>query len=93
MLLNSLDFSKKNNEKFSALLTFEVKKPGKINGIYLHSRTFLDNKVKIEDTEALNAPMLVPIEERHVKSGQKINLKVTYTFGGTYKNFSARFVK
>lgn len=92
LLLNSVDFSKENNEKFNTILTFEAKASGNINGIYLTSKTFLTDKIKIEDTEALNAPMLIPIPEKSVKFGQKIKLKVSYIFGGTYKNFFAKII-
>ena len=93
IILNSISFKQKNNEKFETTVTLEVKKSGIINGLFLTSRTFLTEKIFLDDTEALNAPMLVPIEEKSVKEGQEIKIKVSYIFGGGYKNFKAKFVK
>lgn len=92
LILNSIYFNKNNNEKFDAIIIFEVKRTGKINSLYLTSRTFLTNKIFLNDTEALNAPMLVPIQEKSVKRGQKIKLRISYAFGGGYEKFNARFV-
>ncbi len=93
LILNSIYFDKKNEERFETIVTFEVKENGIINGIYLTSRTFLHNKIFLDDTEALNAPMLIPINKKFVKKGQKIKLKISYIFGGGYGNFNYKFLK
>ncbi len=93
LILNSISFNKKNEEKFESILSFEVKKAGVINSLYLTSRTFLTDKIFIDDTEALNAPMLVPIPDKVVKKGQKLKIKISYIFGGGYKNFNIEFLK
>lgn len=92
LLLNSIYFSKRNDRKFDIVLTFDAKKTGKVNGLYLTSRIFLTDKLFLDDTEALNAPMLVPIPEKSVRLGQKIKLKISYISGGSYKNFNAKFI-
>lgn len=92
LILNSIYFNKNNNEKFDATITFEAKRSGIINSLYLTSRTFLTNKLFLNDTEALNAPMLVPIQKKSVKKNQKIKLRISYVFGGGYEKFNARFV-
>lgn len=92
-LLNSICFNKKNNNNFDVTIIFEIEKTGKINGLYLTSRTFLTDKIFLNDTEALNAPMLVPIPDKFVKKGQKLKLKISYIFGGSYKNFKIQFIK
>jgi predicted RNA methylase len=91
-LLNSIKFNQKNNEDFETTIIFDVKKDGIINSLYLTSRTFLTDKIHIKDTEALNAPMLIPTAERLVKRGQTLKLKINYTFGNGYKNFNALFI-
>lgn len=93
LLLNSIYFNKINKEKFDIILSFQVKKNGIINSLYLTSRTFLTDKDFINDTEALNAPMLVPISEKFVKIGQKVKLKISYTFGSGYRDFNAKFIR
>ena len=92
LVLNSICFNQKNQEKFKATLDFEVKKSGVINSLYLSSRTFLTDKIFIGDTEALNAPMLIPVSERPVKKGDKIKLDISYIFGNGYEKFNAKFI-
>jgi len=92
LLLSSIYFNKINKEKFDIILSFKVKNNGIINSLYLTSRTFLTDKDFLGDTEALNAPMLVPISEKFVKMGQKVKLKISYTFGSGYRDFNARFI-
>lgn len=92
LLLNSIYFNKRNDEKFEATLTFEVKKTGTINSLCLTSRTFLTNKIFLDDTEALNAPMLIPIAKKTVKKGQQIKLKINYIFGDGYNKFRANIL-
>lgn len=93
LILNSIYFNKKNEEKFGTTIDFEIKKSGTINGLYLTSRTFLTDKIFLDDTEALNAPMLVPIQKKIVRKGQKLKLRINYVFGGGYGNFSTQFGK
>ena len=92
-VLNSINFNRKNNENFETIITFEAKHNGVVNGIYLSSCTFLTDKIFIRDTEALNAPMLIPIPERLVKKQENVSLKVNYIFGNGYKNFNATFIE
>ena len=92
LLLSSVFFNKTNNEKFDIVLSFKIKNTGIINSLYLTSRTFLTDKTFIGDTEALNAPMLIPISEKFVKAGEKVNLKINYVFGSGYKSFNAKFI-
>jgi len=92
LVLNSVYFNKRIKEKFEAVIFFEAKKTGLINGLCLTSRTFLTDKIFLDDTEALNAPMLIPIAEKFVKKGQKLKLKISYVFGHGYGDFKAKFI-
>lgn len=92
LLLNSISFNKKNNEKFETTLTFKAKNSGRINGIHLTSKTFLTDEIFLEDTEALNAPMFVPIKEKLVKKRQNLKLKISYLFGRGYGYFKAEII-
>jgi predicted RNA methylase len=91
-LLNSISFNVINKENFEKVLTFKIKKGGVINSVHLTSKTFLANNIYIHDTEALNAPMLIPIQERVVKNKEEIKIKVSYIFGGGYRFFKAQFI-
>ncbi|OGH88771.1 MAG: hypothetical protein A3J93_01625 [Candidatus Magasanikbacteria bacterium RIFOXYC2_FULL_42_28] len=86
-LLNSVMFNNKIEEVFTGLISFKVKKGGIVNSVYLTSETFLADGISVKDTEALNAPMLIPIKEFTVEVGDVVNIKVGYIFGGGYNHF------
>lgn len=92
VLLNSISFNKKNKEKFEAIISFKVKKTGSIKGVLLTSRTFLTDKIFLNDTEALNAPILIPIPKKFAEEGQELKLKISYIFSLGYKNFKSEFI-
>ena len=91
-LVNSISFHHKNEERFEATLSIKARKTGTVNALYLTSKTFLSEKIVLGDTEALNAPMLIPISEIKLVKGQTVQLKISYTFGGGYQNFKADFI-
>lgn len=86
-LLNNINFSQINDELFEKELTLTATKDGLVNSIYLTSKLFFVDGLYLNDTETLNAPVVVPIENIRVKEGEKINIKISYLFGGGYNNF------
>ena len=91
-LLQSLDFSVINNENVDSIVEVKATKPGIINALYLTSISVLTDKISVGDTEALNAPMLIPIPDTKVKKGQVIKVRVSYIYGGGYNKFKAEIV-
>ena len=92
VLLNSLDFKSIVNENFESTIEISIKKSGKITGFLLTSLSTLAKNIIVGDTEALNAPVFIPLPERQVTKGEKIKLKVNYVFGGGYQSLNASFV-
>lgn len=92
-LLSSVDFRYKNDEYVDVEVVLEVVRSGILNGIYLTSQSVFNSKDHLDDTEALNAPMFVPVKSRYLKKGQKIRTRVTYKYGGGYGTFTAGFQK
>ncbi len=88
-LLHSIDFRQKNPEKIEVIIKLTAKKSGFLNCIYLTSASILTDAITVRDTEALNAPMLIPISPKKIRRGQTINVKFKYTFGEGYENFKA----
>lgn len=89
VLLNSISFDKINKEKFTATIEIIARRAGPVNGLYLTSKSILSEGIAVGNTEAMNAPMLIPLKKtRRVAPNQKVRVKVTYTFGGGYGNFS-----
>ena len=94
VLLSSIDFSHLNEENFSTTLDIKVKKSGILNSIYLSSICCFTNDFKIKDTETLNSPVVIPLEnELKVKRGENINLELSYKFGAGYKNLKVKAEK
>lgn len=92
-LLNSIDFAKgKVEDEFSTTLTFTAKESGIMNGIKLTSVTFLGKDIVCEDTEALNAPVLIPLDDFAVQAGSTIAVSIKYIFGAGYGNFEAKVI-
>jgi len=88
--LNSISFDKKNPTTFSWKDTFEIKKSGTLNSLYLTSKTILNDIIKIGDTLSLNAPVVVPLEKDYaVKKGDRVECLINYQFGNGYRNFMA----
>ena len=91
ILLNSVDFRKTNPDKFNSIIEFTALSSGEINAIYLTSISVLAKNITVSDTEALNAPMLIPIEKRRVTKDDIIRLRISYAFGGGYGTFKAQY--
>lgn len=68
-------------------LDFPVMAPGIVNALLLKTETFLAPGVSIWDTLTLNAPVVLPLEERLVGIGEKISMSLEYVFGSGYSNF------
>jgi len=87
-LLNSISFKEINKEKFATTIEIIARRAGLVNGLYLTSKSILSEGIAVGDTEAMNAPMLIPLKKgKKVVTNQKVRIKVAYTFGGGYGNF------
>ncbi len=85
-LLNSIVFSKPVNETIEEIVEFRTTKAGAINSIELSSITHLGRGLTLGDTDSINAPVAIPIEEFSVKKGDKVKFKIKYKFGHGYNS-------
>ncbi len=92
VLLNSIVFNKINDEKTKVTLELEATQDGFVNSICLTSMSILTDDITLENTEALNAPMLIPINGKAVVAGEKLKIEIEYVFGDGYQNFRAEIV-
>jgi len=89
--LNSVVFNQINEMSFKTTKTFTVEESGILNSVYLSSTTWLTEDLKLEDTLALNAPVVFPFtEDLEVKKGDKIEVSLEYDFGNGYRNFKLK---
>ncbi len=92
-LLSTVDFRFKNDEKLDTEIQFNVINSGLVNGVYLTSKSMFNSNSYVGDTEALNAPIYVPVAPKKVKKGDRILIKVRYMYGGGYGTFTAHLAK
>ncbi len=89
-LLNGLNFTRGEvDETFSVTRPFAVVSEGTVNSLYLTSVSVLTPEDSLQDTRALNCPVVVPLEERLVCASEQVCLHIGYRFGGGYAQFSA----
>lgn len=88
-ILNSISFDKKIDEIFNLSIPIEITKTGLVNCINITGKSFLTSGITINDTETLNAPLIIPIKKRKVSKGDTLNVYVNYKFGGGFKQFKA----
>jgi predicted RNA methylase len=86
------DFRNVNPEDISVTIPYTIQKDGEVNILHLSSRTILTDTESVEDTDALNAPMAIPIPPTRVKEGEEIKVKISYRHGAGYAHFKADFV-
>jgi len=91
-LVNDIDFSKINDEYCNINIEFKIKDDGLVNGILLTSETILTDSLVLKDTETLNAPVVVPIDDVNVRRGDVLSINIDYKFGGGYANFKVKII-
>ncbi|MES2668523.1 MAG: 50S ribosomal protein L11 methyltransferase [Patescibacteria group bacterium] len=93
-LLNSVSFNTVNPLSSHSVMQFTIEEAGTLNSLYLTSNTILDEQTEVDDTAALNAPVVLPIEsDIEVEKGDTVEVTVSYGFGGGFRNFSAHVRK
>lgn len=85
-LISAINFNKPIDEKFSGVFEIDIKKDGVINSIQISSESVMPDKSVLGDTEALNAPVIIPVPETEVRAGSKVKINLSYIFGGGYNN-------
>lgn len=69
---------------------FVVSEPGVINGILLTSEAILDNENRVGWTTALNIPVIIPINDRTVGTGDLVKIIIKYQMGKGLEGLSIR---
>jgi predicted RNA methylase len=65
----------------------EVTKAGCCNAAVLSANLFLGGTVRIGSTSDMNMPVVVPLEDRLLASGESVVLRTAYTMGGGFGTF------
>lgn len=81
MFYSKIDFLDDIDSHFEENLSFKVKKDGTVNGLKITTFTKLSNDLICGPTPMLNPPLLIPFDEKSVKSNEYITVKLKYIMG------------
>jgi SAM-dependent methyltransferase len=65
-------------------VTLSVAESGVVNCVCFSSETFLSTSVRVWDSLAMNAPVVVPIEPLQVEKNSVVKLRVRYEYGAGF---------
>jgi hypothetical protein len=91
-LISAITADKKNEVDFNTIIPVKIKETATINSLVLYSTSVFTNGTSLDDTEALNGPVLIPIPTREVKEGDVVNVRVNYKFGWGFKTLKAEII-
>jgi predicted RNA methylase len=92
VVFKDIDFHKVINTKVNINVIIEAKQNGLVNAIVLKSKTFLSKNQAIWGTTDLNMPVIIPVKEKRVIAGDKINIKIRYIMGEGFEKFHVDIV-
>ena len=77
---------------FETRFCLKSDKEGKINGLKITTYTKLTEDIIVGQTPMLNPPLLVPLDERHVKVNDFINVELKYIMGNGIESIKTKYV-
>ena len=81
LIYSEFDFMEDIDPNFETTLSLKVKKDGAVNGLKITTFTKLTDDIVCGPTPMLNPPLLIPFEEKSVKSNEYITVKLKYIMG------------
>lgn len=92
VMYKTVDFKKVSNLKVDEFVEVGVKENGRCNAILLSTKTYFPD-FSIWGTSDMNMPVIVPLSERKVKKGTKINLSISYNMSEGFGNLQCYYNK
>ena len=80
------------NPNFEEIISLQAKKEGLINGLKITTFTLLNDDIVCGPTPMLNPPLLIPLDEKSVKSNEFINVKLKYIMGNGIESIKTEYV-
>ncbi|MGX8693326.1 MAG: methyltransferase domain-containing protein [Methanobrevibacter sp.] len=77
---------------FEKTITIEANKDGIVNGVKITTFTLLNDDIVCGPTPMLNPPLLIPLDEKSVKSNEFINVKLKYIMGNGIESIEIEYV-
>ena len=89
---SSFDFSDDINPNFEKTISIKSNKDGMVNGLKITTFTKLNDEIICGPTPMLNPPLLIPLDNRLVKSNEFISVKLKYIMGNGIESIEAEYV-
>lgn len=77
---------------FDEKISIRAKSDGWVNGLKITTFTMLNDNIICGPTPMLNPPLLVPLDERFVKSNEFINVKLKYSMGSGIESIETDYI-
>jgi predicted RNA methylase len=83
-LLRSESFATVIQPTVDVAVELVAEEAGQINCVSLTSETFLSPSVRVWDSLAMNAPVVIPVDPFRISSGDVVKLRIRYTYGAGF---------
>lgn len=91
IVYSQFDFLKDINPDFETELSLESDKEGTVNGLKITTYTKLNDNLIAGPLPMLNPPLLIPLDEKCVKSNDFIKVKLKYIMGNGIESIEAKY--
>lgn len=92
IIYSKFNFLDDIDPKFKAHLSLKAKKDGVVNGLKITTYTKLNDNLIAGPLPMLNPPLLIPLDERHVKINDFINVEIKYIMGNGIESIETKYL-
>jgi predicted RNA methylase len=89
---SEFDFLDDINPEFRAKLSLKAERDGLVNGLKITTYTILTDNIVAGPLPMLNPPLLIPLDERHIKVNDFIDVEIKYIMGNGIESINARYL-
>lgn len=89
---SKFDFLDYIDPNFEKTISIEANRDGRVNGLKITTFTKLNDEIICGPTPMLNPPLLIPLDERFVKSNEFINVKLKYIMGNGIESIDVEYI-
>ena len=89
---SSFDFLEDIEPDFEKTVSLKANRDGTVNGLKITTFTKLNENIICGPTPMLNPPLLIPLEERLVKSNNFIKVKLKYIMGNGIESIKVQYL-
>ena len=87
-----MSFLEDINPNFEEIISVKANRDGMVNGLKITTFTKLNDDIICGPTPMLNPPLLVPLDNRSVKSNDLIIVKLKYIMGKGIESIKAEYL-